>query len=84
MDGAVRFARESMEENPRFPIGWYQLANALGASGDLREAALALDQCRKLSPQMDISYYENVINSMHENKRLVAPRLAGILAISGA
>jgi TolB-like protein len=81
LENAVKFSKASMARNSRFPFGWYQCANALGASGQLEQASDALRRCRELSPQLDVSYYEKIIDDMYKNKDTAQCRLAGIRAI---
>lgn len=82
LENAVKYSKAAMEKNPRFPFGWYQCANALGATGHLEQASDALRRCRELSPQFDVSYYVKIIDDMYKNKDAAQCRLAGIRAIS--
>ena len=78
---AVKLARESVDRNPRFPIGWMQFANALALDGDMDKARDAMQRGMDASPGMTPEHYERMIRKMSGNDAIADRRVAGILKL---
>ena len=59
LDDAIRELEGSLKENPKNPMGWNSLGNALSQNIQLEQARTAFEQAIKLAPQ-----YLNAINSL--------------------
>jgi adenylate cyclase len=75
---AVSLARESVDRNPRFPMGWMQYANALSLDGDTNRATEALQRAQSVSVGMTPDHYERMIRKMSGSEEFVERRIAGI------
>ncbi len=75
---AADFAQRSVEQNPAFPWGWMQYANALGRSGAMKDATKAVDRVAELSPALTPGHYELMIRVMSQTDEVYESRLAGL------
>jgi adenylate cyclase len=75
---AVQLARESVDRNPPFPMGWMHYANALSLNGDTGRATKALRRAQSVSAGMTPEHYERMIRRMSGSEEFVERRVAGI------
>ena len=78
---AVQLARESVDRNPRFPMGWMQYANALSLDGEADKAREALAQASTVSPGMTPDHYEKMIRRMSGSEEFTERRVSGVLSL---
>lgn len=75
---AVDFAQKSVEQNPAFPWGWMQYANALGRTGAVDDAKKAVNRVAEISPALTPGHYELMIRAMSATDEVCDSRLAGL------
>jgi hypothetical protein len=79
---AVGFASRSTAENPTFPWGWLQYANALGSVGRIADGRRALARAAALVPGMTAAHYEWMLGEMHGSVAGGEPRYRGIRSVA--
>ena len=75
---AVPLARESVDRNPQFPLGWMQFANALSLEGKIDNARNAMSSARAVSAGMTAEHYINMIHRMGGSQSYIDRRVSGI------
>jgi len=78
---AVHFERRAVQLRPHFLGAWRSLAVAAALSGDVEQAKVALNEARRLQPDLSIAWIEKHIPIAHESDRcmyVVGLRLAGL------
>lgn len=81
VDDAVGFAGRSTAENPTFPWGWLQYANALGSIGRIADGRRALARASALVPGLTAAHYEWMLGEMHGSAAAAEPRVRGIRSL---
>ncbi|MEM7170321.1 MAG: tetratricopeptide repeat protein [Pseudomonadota bacterium] len=84
-EDAVRFARLSLDRQPRYAGAWLTLANALGHLGEIQEARLAMSRAQRHNPAMTPAHLAKQIailtggQSAEAERSLSGLRAAGLL-----
>ena len=84
-EDAARFARQSLDIQPRYTGAWVALANALGRLGRTEEARQAMAQALRANPNMTPEHLAEQIkiaaggDAEHADKALAGLKAAGLL-----